>query len=90
MMILVSNKFVNVFSSEEMNDSHKKKQKRMWIQSFLKSVEVIMDSKMLICEIADSCSVFSPAIQQFLFPTSSFTPSPKKPDDITVLAALQV
>lgn len=47
-MILVSNKLVNVFSSEEMNDFHKKKQKRMWIQSFLKSVEVIMGSKMLI------------------------------------------
>lgn len=27
-MILVSNKLVNVFSSEEMNDSHKKKQKK--------------------------------------------------------------
>lgn len=26
-MILVSNKLVNVFSSEEMNDSHKKKQR---------------------------------------------------------------
>lgn len=47
-MVLVSNKLVNVFSSEEIDDFHKKKQKRMWIQSFLKSVEVIMGSKMLI------------------------------------------
>lgn len=49
-----------------------------------------MGSKMLICEIADSSSVFSPAIQQLLFPTCSFSPSSKKPDDLTVLAALQV
>lgn len=62
----------------------------MWLQWFLKSVEVIMGSKMLICDIADCCPVCSPVIQQFLFPSSSFSPSSKKYDYLTVLAALQV
>lgn len=49
-----------------------------------------MSSKMLICEIAGSCPVFSPVIQQLLFPSSSFSPSSKKFDDPIVLAALHV
>lgn len=62
----------------------------MWVQSFLKSVEVIMGPKMLLCEIADSWPVFSPAKQQLLFLTSSFSPSSKKSGDLIVLAAFQV
>lgn len=30
-MILVSKKLVNVFSSEEINDSHKKEQRKEWV-----------------------------------------------------------
>lgn len=58
----------------------------MWVQSFLKSVEVIVGSEILICEIADSC----PVIQRLLFPSSSFSPSLKKSDALIVLAVLQV
>lgn len=62
----------------------------MWVQSFLKSVEVITGSEMLICEIAGCCPVFSSVIQQLLFPSSSFSPFSKKSDGLTVLATLQV
>lgn len=63
----------------------------MWVQACVKSVEVVMSSEMLICEIADSCPVFSPVIQRFLlFPSFSFSPSSKKFDDPIAFAALHV
>lgn len=65
-------------------------EKRMWVQSFLKSVELIIGSKMLICKIADCCPVFSSVIQQLLFTSPSFSPFVKKSDDLTILATLQV
>lgn len=62
----------------------------MWVQASVKSVEVVMSSEMLICEIADSCPVFSPVIQRLLFPSFSFSPSSKKFDDPIVFPALHV